>query len=72
MRLILEFDPWVERIEAQRAADALTSLGLPVQTVQVKPGQRHAAVGPVTFDPPPSVCTKCGRSPCDCRRIGAA
>lgn len=52
MKLIIEFDPWAEKDAAERAEEALRTLGLPAE-LREKNFRRPITVpsGPVVFDP---------------------
>lgn len=52
MKLIIEYDPWVDRRNAVRAADALKTLGIPAELREVRfTPRRDGSDGPVKFDP---------------------
>jgi hypothetical protein len=52
MKLILQYDPWKDRVAAVRAADALNTLGIPVELVEARPTRTAAGVaGPIVFEP---------------------
>lgn len=51
MKLIIEYDPWVDRGNAKRAADALKTLGIPAELREVRKTRVKQDDGkPVTFD----------------------
>jgi hypothetical protein len=37
MKLVIEFDPWCDRPNATRAAQALATLGMPAELREVRP-----------------------------------
>jgi hypothetical protein len=52
VKLIIEFDPFVDRENAVRAAAALTTLGLPAEMREGHPMRQGSAdQGPVQFEP---------------------
>ncbi len=56
MRLVIEYDPWADTDAAKRAADALTTLGIPAELREVRAtSQKPPYTGPVKFESAPSV-----------------
>jgi hypothetical protein len=54
MKLILEYDPWADRQNALRAAEALKTLGMPVTLREVRAslkGNSGSEKAPVAFEP---------------------
>jgi hypothetical protein len=50
MKLILQYDPWGETVEAKRAAEALNTLGLATELCEVRPARPAPKPdGPVKF-----------------------
>ncbi len=50
MKLIIEYDPWVDRANAERAANALSTLGIPAEIREVYP-HAHSGGAPESTKP---------------------